>query len=101
VRYRVEVTRRARHDIGNIYAWLHERAPAAADRWLAGLHEAIATLAEMPHRCAPAPEAELVGGEPRQLLFQSWRILFDVAERRVVVLHVRHSALPLDARPEE
>jgi plasmid stabilization system protein ParE len=101
LRYRVELTPAAKHDIGNAYAWLKEHTPGYADRWLVGLHEAIGTLAEMPQRCPLAPEAAEMNKEVRQLLFQSWRIVFRVYERRVGIAHVRHSAFPADLSIEE
>ena len=94
MKYRVELTRAARHDIGEIYAWLYENAPAFADRWLVGIHQAIATLAEMPQRCRIVPEAEDDEGEPRQLLFHAWRVIFEISGRTVMVHHVRHSSMP-------
>ena len=94
MKYRVELTRAARHDIGEIYAWLYEHAPAFADRWLLGIHQAVATLSHMPQRCRVVPEAAGDEGELRQLLFHAWRVLFEIDGRTVLVLHVRHSSTP-------
>jgi plasmid stabilization system protein ParE len=93
LRYRVEITRTAHHDIGNIYAWMKEHTPGSADRWLVGLYEAIDSLAEMPLRCPLAPEAAEAGGEPRQLLFRSWRVIYEISGRRVQVHRIRHTSL--------
>ena len=81
--------------------WIREVAPAIADGWLRGLFAAIATLAKMPERCAPIPEAEELGHPARHLLYGKrtgqYRIIFDIQEtseegQRVRVLRIWHES---------
>lgn len=95
MKYRVDVTRPARRDIGDIYAYHREHVPGFADRWLVGLYGAMGTLSEMPHRCRLAPESQTAGGTVRYLLYRDYRVVYEVIGRRVDVLHVQHSSLPL------
>jgi len=99
VNYRVEVSGAARHDIGNIYAYLREHTPNHADRWLVGLYLAMGTLSELPHRCPVAPESEVAGGTARAPLYRDYRVVYEVIGRRVDVLLVRHSSLRPQTEP--
>ena len=90
--YRVVLQPAARAEAADIYRYLYERSPHAAERWLAGFDEAARTLDSMPERCALAPENQVFSREIRQLLYDQYRILFTVKGRTVQVLHVRHSA---------
>ncbi|HET7461190.1 MAG TPA: type II toxin-antitoxin system RelE/ParE family toxin [Longimicrobium sp.] len=93
MKYRVDVTRPARQDIGDIYAYLREHKPGYADRWLVGVNHAMGTLSEMPHRCPVARESETATGTVRNLFFDDYRFVYEVVGRRVDVLHVRHMSL--------
>ena len=90
MRYRIEVTDVAEGEIESIYSYLQENAPTFADRWLSGLYEAIATLSDLPFRCARAPESGGAEGEIRQLLYRFNRILYEVRGRTEYVHHVRY-----------
>lgn len=92
MKYRVEITDVAEGEIDGIYSFLQENAPAFADRWLDGLYEAVATLDELPFRCAHAPESAGGENEIRQLLYRFNRILYVVRGRTVKILHVRYAA---------
>ena len=91
---------RALANIGEAYFHLHERSPAAADRWLLGIHEAIQSLRTLPQRRPLAPERALAEEEIRQLVFGTYRILFSIEGTTVGVLHVRHVARGA-LRPED
>ena len=69
------------------------RAPRTAG--LVGLYHAMGTLSGMPHRCPLAPETQTEGGTVRYLLYRDYRVVYEVIGRRVNVLHVQHSSLPL------
>lgn len=67
--------------------------PETAHRWFEGLESAIASLAEMPRRCARARENEAFPEiELRQLAFKSHRLIFTIRADEVHVLHIRHAA---------
>lgn len=96
--YVVELSRRAERDLGELFEYLDASNSTAARRWLDGLEKAIGSLEHFPRRCRRAPEARLLGGSIRQLLYgrkaNVYRILFviDEAEHRVQVLTIRHGA---------
>lgn len=93
--YDVIVESRARDDLRFRYRQLiRTTSPAAAERWLRDLEEALGSLSSLPGRCPVAPESGAFSVTIRQLLARDQRILFTVsAETSTVhVLHVRHQA---------
>src|SRR6266487_941611 len=96
--YRIEFTRRALRDIDEAYDWIVRASTRRAGRWYVGLLNRIETLREHPRRCTLAPENETFEEEIRQLLYGRrggvYRVLFTVEEDRIVILSVRHGALP-------
>lgn len=95
-RYRVEVTEPAYLEIEETENWIASDSPVAAERWAAGLLEALRSLDTMPARCPLAPESQDHAEEIRQLIYGRYRALFTIRPDRVVILHVRHGArLPL------
>lgn len=95
---RVVIEERAARDITEYAHWIAAQgSPLNAVRWVEAIEGAIASLAQMPDRCALAPEAPAFDLPVRQLLFKSHRVLFVLKGRAVHVLHVRHAArLPGD-----
>jgi plasmid stabilization system protein ParE len=91
-RHRVELTEAAERDIAEAEEWIAADSHAAAERWIDGLLAGFESLETMPARCPLAPENTDHAEEIRQLIYQSHRVLFTIAERRVVILHVRHGA---------
>jgi plasmid stabilization system protein ParE len=83
-------------DIEAAYLYLHERAPAAAARWLARLQRAIENLSILPSRCGIARESKEFAEPIRQLLYGKrggrYRVLFVIRGQTVHVIHVRHGA---------
>ena len=86
----------ARADIEAAYLYIREADPAAADRWLDRMEEAVRGLKRLPARCGVAPESKEFDDEIRQLLVgrgnSTYRVLFVIRGREVRVLHVRHGA---------
>lgn len=93
MKYQVIVTPDAQAGIRESFAYIYERSPLNAARWLQTLYQEIDTLERFPERCAFAREREYLDEELRQLVFKSHRIVFAVAkkERRVYVVYVRHA----------
>jgi plasmid stabilization system protein ParE len=94
--FRVELSEQAQRDISAIYDWLRsEQAGDAGERWFRALRTAIASLSDVPSRCALAPENRDAPVEVRQLLYgrrsHTYRILFAIDGEVVQVLHVRHA----------
>jgi plasmid stabilization system protein ParE len=93
--FRVEITPQAEQDANLILEWLlSQHADETGLRWFERLKEAIASLAELPRRCALAPENASVPFEMRQLLYghkpHIYRILFTIEGEAVYVLRIRH-----------
>ena len=100
--FRVKYSAEAERDLDELLEWLLQQgAGDAALRWLQGLEDAVTSLENAPHRCGLAPEGELLSAEIRQLLYGSksnvYRILFNIEDEIVNVLHIRHGRrLPLN-----
>jgi plasmid stabilization system protein ParE len=94
--YRVELTEPAKLEIAEAEDWIDAESPAAAERWIEALYDALDGLQTMPARCPLAPENKNHGEEIRQLIYGRYRVLFTIFPGRVLILHVRHGArLPL------
>ncbi len=94
MKYQVIVTPEAQAGIRESFAYIHERSPLNAVRWLQALYGEIDTLEKFPERCAFAREREYLDDDLRQLVFKSHRIVFAVKkkEKRVYVVYVRHAS---------
>jgi plasmid stabilization system protein ParE len=96
VSFAVVIGRTAREEIADAVYWIFQRSPDAAMKWLDGMEQTIAGLAEFPTRCPLAPESDVTGSEIRQQLYgrrqHKYRILFVIRGQTVHVLHVRHGA---------
>jgi plasmid stabilization system protein ParE len=92
----VIISEPAERDIEAAYRWLVQRDPLAAIRWYNRLLEVICSLDTFPERCPLAPENKYLKSEVRQVLHgrrqHKYRILFDIKDDEVRVLHVRHGA---------
>ncbi len=73
--------------------------PAAARRWIHGLFARAASLRRHPRPGQKAPE--LNRNEMRQLRYGTYRIIYRIDPRRLVVLTVRHSAREWDSADVE
>lgn len=96
-RYRVVIQPRAEADALAGFAWIADRSPDAAARWLTGLRKAIAKLAKGPMLNPLAvEESERFGFPIRQALYGRrrgiYRILYGVEGKEISVLAIRHSA---------
>ncbi len=99
--YRVELTPQAVSDLDSALQYLVEAAPERAERWFAGMMDAVYSLEQMPERCHLAPESEDFGKDIREIFYGKrtgvYRILFriygqDCSEGIVRVICVRHGA---------
>jgi plasmid stabilization system protein ParE len=96
--YRVEITERAEREMRSAYHWWAEnRSKVQADRWYAGMAQAIAGLSGNAKSLSQSRESEHFGIELRDLLFgmahrPTHRAVFTVRGDRVIVLAIRHLA---------
>jgi plasmid stabilization system protein ParE len=85
--YRVLYRKRAERDLATL-------AESATLAWFDGLCDAVESLAELPYRCALAPESGLRQKGVRQLLYGEgrsvYRILYRVRDENVEILTIRH-----------
>ena len=95
--YRVLYRRRAERDLSRL-------ARFATLDWFVGLCDAIESLAELPHRCAFAPESSLRQKGVRHLLYGEgrnvFRILYRIKGESVHILTIRHARRrPINVAP--
>lgn len=97
--FEVRFTKTAKIEIDNAYSYLRRQNSGYADRWFRDLMDTVATLQEMPLRCALASENDTFSEEIRQLIYgksrNKYRILFTLREDTIFILHVRHSSQAL------
>lgn len=95
-RWNVVVELSAQQDIAEAHLWLADRDPDAAANWFDSIYDSIGSLEIFPERCPLAPESKYLNREIREIFHgrrqNKYRILFDVTEHEVHVLHVRHGA---------
>ncbi len=94
MQYQVIFTEPARAHAKAVARYISEEAsPGIADAWFEGLTEAILSLSTLPNRGGIARENDWFdGGELRQLVFKSHRIIYTVRDAHVYILHVRHGS---------
>jgi plasmid stabilization system protein ParE len=102
--FRVEITRTAAREIEERYDRINEQGRNSADKWRAGLIEALGALGANPEMYPEAPEAEWYGAGLRELYYgkrrNTYRILFEIRENVVYILRVRHGRQDF-LKPEE
>ena len=64
-KYRVEITRIAEADIGELWTHIDNDSIENATRFVIQLEEKIGSLERLSHRCLSIPETELLGSEYR------------------------------------
>jgi plasmid stabilization system protein ParE len=100
--FRVEIQPQAFEDLDSIAGYIKTRSSfRAAEKWFNGMMDDIASLKEMPERCAVAPESEELESEVRILLHgrrnRTYKIYFSIDRKNktegvVSVFHIRHWA---------
>jgi toxin ParE1/3/4 len=75
--------------------YIGDDRPEAAVRWLDGLFERVARLAEFPHQGRVVPEARRE--DLRELIYGSYRVIYRVREDAIAVILVRHTRMDLSA----
>jgi plasmid stabilization system protein ParE len=106
VTYRIVITPDAENDLREIYRFIRRDSPAAATEWIHSTRKRAKSLSANPERCGLAPEYKSFSQPIRQLFIGAgnrgtYRLLFEIAEKTVYVLHVRHgSRLPLSSEEE-
>jgi len=92
--YRVDISRRAKRDLIEIYEFINAEATGQARLWFDGMEAAIASLRSHPRRGTVTREDK----SPRQILYGSrphlYRIIYEIntKEHVMTVFHIRHGA---------
>ena len=92
--YLIEIAESAERDLASLYDEIHADDSQAAQRWYAGLKQAVLSLKNLPGRSPWTPE----NPQLRHLLYgrkpHVYRIIYRVLEeeKRVEVLHIRYGA---------
>ncbi len=94
--FRLRILRQATIELREIHAWIYERSPDGADRWLAAFETAAARVVLDPLAFPKAPEGEFCTFDVRQFLFKTrrgrkYRVLFTVVDDEIRILHLRGS----------
>jgi len=102
MKYSVEISIRGQSDISQAFGYIAVSSPGNAIKWLAGLNERIESLETFPRRYGQAREQDHLGGDYRQLVYKSHRIVYlvDEASKTVGVVCVRHAAMRTLGEPE-
>jgi toxin ParE1/3/4 len=99
-KFLVKIARTAEVDTEEIWTFIAQDSPDAADRFLWELDRQLVTLERLPERCSLIPENELMGTRYRHLVYLicgGYRTIFRVSGRTVVVLRIIHGARLLDS----
>ena len=97
VKFRVEITRTAEADAGEIWRFIGRDSPEAADRFVRELEKQVGTFERFPERCPLISENALLGTTYRHLLCGDYRTIFRVSSRTVLVLRIVHGTRLLDS----
>ena len=94
--YRIRYAARAQRDLDAAFRWIANDAPRHAEKWQAGLLEAVERLRYFPLSGTIAPESSTFGVEVRRLLYGkghgTHKIFYTVSGKTVIILHLRHGS---------
>ncbi|MCL2810598.1 MAG: type II toxin-antitoxin system RelE/ParE family toxin [Clostridia bacterium] len=91
-KYKVEFTRRARAQIRNVFSYIAQESPAAAQKVLDSMDARVHQLAQVPELGVELLGEEYPFLEPgyRKLLVRPFLIYYRIAGRIVYITHVVH-----------
>ena len=92
-RWQLEIRPTAENDIRQRYRQIARESPANAIAWYKGIMQSVLSLETLPQRCPIAPEDKAFNVGIRHLVAGNYRVLFIARQDKVVILHVRHSAM--------
>lgn len=90
--FKVVITPGAEEDLDGLFGYIALDSPANARKFVAELRKRVRNLALMPRRCPRAPEDGMDGLKIRHLIHGSYRIVFGIDGKTVVILQVLHGA---------
>jgi len=98
MKYKVKTTANAETDILRSFEWgVHHWGVAMARRWATQIRKSFKErLSTSPLGYPLAPDQDIGTGEVRHLIVSRYRVLFEVGDKVVHVLHVRGPYVPPD-----
>jgi len=96
-RFEVRFTRKAEHDIEEIWTFIAQDSTDEATGFINQLDKHIDTLERFPVRCPLIPENELLRSSYRHLIHGKYRIIIRVSGKTVWVVRIVHGARLLEA----
>ena len=92
--FRIEISTSAELDIVEAIAHISKDSPVLAKKWFLGLYKIINSLKRLPMRHTLIPEALVIKRPIRSILYNSYRIAYEVnsAQRVVHIVRVYHGA---------
>ena len=88
--YSVIISPKAENDFTEVVLELVELSPEKAERFYFGCRKAMDSLATFPARCPLVPESKKIKRQVRQLLFEQYRIVFEIKGNTVKITNIRH-----------
>jgi plasmid stabilization system protein ParE len=95
-KYRVNIAGTAEDDVRRIHGRIAKDKPKAAARWVREFRRLAKSLSHLPLRYEVIPEAEDLPINFRHVLFGNYRIVYQVGDKDVTILHVVHAGRLLD-----
>ncbi|MDP9195182.1 MAG: type II toxin-antitoxin system RelE/ParE family toxin [Pseudomonadota bacterium] len=90
--YKIILTDQARSDLSEIFAWIARENSERGENFVGEFLDKIRSLKAMPERCPLALEAAYHPHELRHLVYRSYRIVFALSKKRVVILRIVHGS---------
>ena len=88
--YSVIISPKADNDFTEVVLELVELSPEKAEKFYFGCRKAMNSLAAFPARCPLVPESKKLKRQVRQLLFEKYRIIFEITDETVKIIRLRH-----------
>lgn len=94
MKFKVELTQKARFELKEILRWLKSRSRVGAQRWSRRWEKVVSTLESHMHSFGLAPESEDHDEPVYQVVFKTrsglpYRALFSIHQDVISILHVR------------
>lgn len=92
MKFEVLVTDAAEEDLRQAYEFIKLDSPSKAEAWLTGMTDVILGLETMPAAYGAARESQAINTDLRQVVYKSFRVIFQIRGRSVIVIRVLHTA---------
>lgn len=96
-KYRVEITRTAEADLGELWEHIAADSIEVATEFILQIEERVLSLDRIPLRCPAIPENRLLGTDYRHLILKDYRVVFRIDGSTVYILRILHGNRLLDS----